>query len=149
VKALDVEIGSITGGGRYDNLTGIFGMPGLSGVGLSFGADRIFDVLNQLNLYPQETTTGVQLLFINFGAAEAAYCLKLAAQARKAGIRTEIYPDSVKMKKQMSYANAIGAAYVALVGEDEMQNATISLKNMVSGEQKTLSIEQLITEIKG
>ena len=149
VKALDVEIGSITGGGRYDNLTGIFGMPGLSGVGLSFGADRIFDVLNQLNLYPQETTTGVQLLFINFGAAEAAFCLKLAAQARKAGIRTEIYPDSVKMKKQMSYANAIGAAYVALVGENEMQNATISLKNMVSGEQKTLSIEQLITEIIG
>lgn len=148
VKALDVEIGSITGGGRYDNLTGIFGMPGLSGVGLSFGADRIFDVLNQLNLYPHETTTGIQLLFINFGPTEATYCLKLAAQTRRAGIRTEVYPDSVKMKKQMSYANALGTPYVALVGENEMQNATISLKNMVTGEQKSLVIDELIAEIK-
>ncbi|MFA6819049.1 MAG: histidine--tRNA ligase [Bacteroidaceae bacterium] len=147
VKALDVEIGSITGGGRYDNLTGIFGMPGLSGVGLSFGADRIFDVLNQLNLYPHETTTGVQLLFINFGPTEAAYCLKLAAQTRRAGIRTEVYPDSVKMKKQMSYANALGTPYVALVGENEMRDATISLKNMATGEQKSLVIDELIAEI--
>lgn len=149
VKALDVEIGSITGGGRYDNLTGIFGMPGLSGVGLSFGADRIFDVLNQLNLYPQETTTGVQLLFINFGPTEAAYCLHLAAKTRQAGIRTEIYPDSVKMKKQMSYANALGASYVALVGEKEMEEQTVSLKNMTTGEQQAVTVEQLIATIKG
>ena len=120
VKALDVQIGSITGGGRYDNLTGIFGMPGLSGVGISFGADRIYDVLGQLDLYPQETQSGVQLLFINFGAAEAAHCLRLAAQARLAGIATEVYPDSVKMKKQMSYANAHNVPFVALVGETEM-----------------------------
>ena len=149
VKALDVEIGSITGGGRYDNLTGIFGMPGLSGVGLSFGADRIFDVLNQLNLYPQETTTGVQLLFINFGPTEAAYCLHLAAKTRQAGIRTEIYPDSVKMKKQMSYANALGASYVALVGEKEVEEQTVSLKNMTTGEQLAVTVEQLIATIKG
>ena len=116
VKALDVQIGSITGVGRYDNLTGIFGMAGLSGVGISFGADRIYDVLGQLDLYPQETQSGVQLLFINFGAAEAAHCLRLAAQARLAGIATEVYPDSVKMKKQMSYANAHNVPFVALVG---------------------------------
>ena len=147
VKALDVAIGSITGGGRYDNLTGIFGMPGLSGVGISFGADRIFDVLNQLNLYPKETINGVQLLFINFGEKEAAHCIKLAAQARKAGIRTEVYPDSVKMKKQMSYANAAAVSYVALVGENEIQTGRISLKNMQTGEQKSLTIEEAIAEI--
>ena len=128
VKALDVQIGSITGGGRYDNLTGIFGMPGLSGVGISFGADRIYDVLGQLDLYPQETQSGVQLLFINFGAAEAAHCLRLAAQARLAGIATEVYPDSVKMKKQMSYANAHNVPFVALVGETEMAEGRITLK---------------------
>ncbi len=149
VKALDVAIGSITGGGRYDNLTGIFGMPGLSGVGISFGADRIFDVLNQLELYPEETISGVQLLFINFGPKEAAHCIRLAALTRKAGIRTEVYPDSAKMKKQMAYANAVGANYVALVGENEMESGLISLKNMTTGEQKSLTIEQAIEEIKG
>ena len=147
VKALDVAIGSITGGGRYDNLTGIFGMPGLSGVGISFGADRIFDVLNQLDLYPRETTSGVQLLFINFGANEAAHCLQLAQKAREASIRTEVYPDSVKMKKQMSYANAIGAEYVALVGENEIQTGTVSLKNMLTGEQSSVTIDELIHTI--
>lgn len=149
VKALDVQIGSITGGGRYDNLTGIFGMPGLSGVGISFGADRIYDVLGQLNLYPQETQSGVQLLFINFGAAEAAHCLRLAAQARLAGIATEVYPDSVKMKKQMSYANAHNVPFVALVGETEMAEGRITLKNMTTGEQQSLTIEEAVKAIKG
>ena len=149
VKALDVQIGSITGGGRYDNLTGIFGMPGLSGVGISFGADRIYDVLGQLDLYPQETQSGVQLLFINFGAAEAAHCLRLAAQARLAGIATEVYPDSVKMKKQMSYANAHNVPFVALVGEKEMAEGRITLKNMTTGEQQSLTIEEAVKAIKG
>ena len=149
VKALDVQIGSITGGGRYDNLTGIFGMPGLSGVGISFGADRIYDVLGQLNLYPQETQSGVQLLFINFGAAEAAHCLRLAAQARLAGIATEVYPDSVKMKKQMSYANAHNVPFVALVGETEIAEGRITLKNMTTGEQQSLTIEEAVKAIKG
>lgn len=149
VKALDVQIGSITGGGRYDNLTGIFGMPGLSGVGISFGADRIYDVLGQLDLYPQETQSGVQLLFINFGAAEAAHCLRLAAQARLANIATEVYPDSVKMKKQMSYANAHNVPFVALVGETEMAEGRITLKNMTTGEQQSLTIEEAVKAIKG
>ena len=149
VKALNVQIGSITGGGRYDNLTGIFGMPGLSGVGISFGADRIYDVLGQLDLYPQETQSGVQLLFINFGAAEAAHCLRLAAQARLAGIATEVYPDSVKMKKQMSYANAHNVPFVALVGETEMAEGRITLKNMTTGEQQSLTIEEAVKAIKG
>lgn len=148
VKAIDVQIGSITGGGRYDNLTGIFGMPGLSGVGISFGADRIYDVLGQLDLYPQETQSGVQLLFINFGAAEAAHCLRLAAQARLAGIATEVYPDSVKMKKQMSYANAHNVPFVALVGETEMAEGRITLKNMTTGEQQSLTIEEAVKAIK-
>ena len=149
VKALDVAIGSITGGGRYDNLTGIFGMPGLSGVGFSFGADRIFDVLNQLNLYPADVLTGVQLLFINFGEAEALQCVRLAAQMRGAGIRTEVYPDAAKMKKQMSYANARAIPFVALVGEDEIKTGTVSLKNMITGEQKRLTPAEVIAEIKG
>ena len=148
VKALDVQIGSITGGGRYDNLTGIFGMPGLSGVGISFGADRIYDVLGQLDLYPQETQSGVQLLFINFGAAEAAHCLRLAAQARLAGIATEVYPDSVKMKKQMSYANAKQIPFVVLAGENEMAAGKVTLKNMESGEQTLVSAEELIAIVK-
>ena len=147
VKALDVQIGSITGGGRYDNLTGIFGMPGLSGVGISFGADRIFDVLNQLDLYPKEAVNGTQLLFINFGAAETAYCLPVAAMARQAGIRTEVFPDAVKMKKQMSYANAKQIPFVALAGENEISQGKFTLKNMVSGEQRLLSPEELISEI--
>ena len=148
VKALDVEIGSITGGGRYDNLTGIFGMPGVSGVGISFGADRIFDVLNQLDLYPKETVTGTELLFVNFGAAEAAYCLLVMAQARQAGVRCEIYPDSAKMKKQMSYANAKAVPFVAIVGENEMNEGKVTLKNMATGEQSLLTPDEMINIIK-
>lgn len=147
VKALDVEIGSITGGGRYDNLTGIFGMPGLSGVGISFGADRIYDVLNQLDLYPQEITTATELLFVNFGEAEAAYALPVVAAAREAGIRTEIYPDAAKMKKQMQYANARAIPFVALAGETEMAAHTFTLKNMFTGEQSTVSAEKLVETV--
>lgn len=147
VKALDVEIGSITGGGRYDNLTGIFGMPGLSGVGISFGADRIYDVLNQLDLYPADTASSVQLLFINFGATESAHCLALARQTRAAGIATEVYPDSSKMKKQMNYANAQQIPFVALVGESEIAEGVVALKNMVTGEQQKVTIEEAIAII--
>ena len=147
VKALDVQIGSITGGGRYDNLTGIFGMPGLSGVGISFGADRIFDVLNTLNLYPQEAVHGTQLLFINFGDRETAYCLPIANEMRKAGIRTEVYPDKSKMKKQMSYANAMQIPFVALAGDNEIQQGKITLKNMISGDQELLTPTEMITKI--
>ena len=149
VKALDVQIGSITGGGRYDNLTGIFGMPGLSGVGISFGADRIYDVLNQLDLYPKETITGTQLLFINFGEAETAYCMPIAQKARKAGIRTEIYAESAKMKKQMSYANALNIPYVALAGDNEIKEGKVTLKNMTTGEQQLLTPQELLEKIKG
>ena len=144
VKALDVEIGSITGGGRYDNLTGIFGMPGLSGVGISFGADRIFDVLNQLDLYPKEAINTTKLLFVNFGEKEVDFCLEVLKQVRETGISAEIYPESVKMKKQMSYANAKQIPFVALVGETEMQEQKVTLKNMESGDQSMLSIDQLI-----
>ena len=147
VKALDVQIGSITGGGRYDNLTGIFGMPGLSGVGISFGADRIYDVLNQLNLYPEEAVSTTQLLFINFGEKETAYCLPIARKARERGIRTEVFPDAVKMKKQMSYANAKNIAFVALAGDNEMAEGKVTLKNMLTGEQKLLTPEELIDAI--
>jgi len=149
VKALDTPMGSITGGGRYDNLTGIFGMPGLSGVGISFGADRIYDVLNALDLYPKEATTATQLLFINFGEKETAYCLPLAAATRKAGIRTEVYPDKAKMKKQMSYANAKGIAFVALAGDDEIAQGKVTVKNMATGEQKLVTAEEMIHEILG
>lgn len=147
VKALDVQIGSITGGGRYDNLTGIFGMPGISGVGISFGVDRIFDVLNALDGYPEDAVNGTQLLFINFGEREAAYCLPLAAKARQAGIRTEIFPDSTKMKKQMSYANAKQIPFVALVGENEMAEGKLTLKNMLTGEQQLIDTESLIRKM--
>ncbi|MBQ8051317.1 MAG: histidine--tRNA ligase [Bacteroidaceae bacterium] len=147
VKALDVEIGSITGGGRYDNLTGIFGMPGLSGVGISFGADRIYDVLNQLDLYPKTVSTATQLLFINFGEVEAAYCLPILAQLREAGIRCEIYPDATKMKKQMQYANQKEIPFVVLVGENEMQQGRVTLKNMETGEQQLLTPDELLAAI--
>ena len=147
VKALDVQIGSITGGGRYDNLTGIFGMPGLSGVGISFGADRIFDVLNTLDLYPQEAVHGTQLLFINFGDRETAYCLPIANEMRKAGIRTEVYPDKSKMKKQMSYANAMNIPFVALAGDNEIQEGKITLKNMLTGDQQLVTPEEMINII--
>ena len=148
VKALDVEIGSITGGGRYDNLTGIFGLPGLSGVGISFGADRIYDVLNQLDLYPEEVLTATQLLFVNFGEQEASYVLPIARMMREEGVRCEIYPDAVKMKKQMQYANAKNIPFVAIVGENEMNEGKVTLKNMLSGEQSTLSPEELLKNIK-
>ena len=147
VKALDTPMGSITGGGRYDNLTGIFGMPGLSGVGISFGADRIYDVLNTLGLYPKEAITTTQLLFINFGEAETTYSLPCVAKAREAGIRTEIYPDSAKMKKQMSYANAKEIPFVVLAGEEEMAANKFTLKNMKTGEQVTLTSEALIQTV--
>ena len=148
VKALDVQIGSILGGGRYDNLTGIFGMPGISGVGISFGIDRIFDVLNALDCYPKDAVVGTQLLFINFGEKETAYCLPFVAQARAAGIRTEIFPDVAKMKKQMSYANAKEIPFVALAGENEMAEGKLTLKNMATGEQALVTIEELISSIK-
>ena len=147
VKALDVQIGSITGGGRYDNLTGIFGMPGLSGVGISFGADRIYDVLNTLDLYPKDAVYATQLLFINFGDKETAYCMPAVSKARVAGIRTEMYPDSAKMKKQMSYANAKHIPFVALAGENEMNEGKFTLKNMETGQQKLVSAEELIAEV--
>lgn len=149
VKALDYAIGSITGGGRYDNLTGIFGMPGLSGVGISFGADRIYDVLNGLDLYPSDTAGSVRLLFINFGEREAARCLEYAAVARKKGVSTEVYPDTVKMKKQMAYANAQHIPFVALVGESELAENRLTLKNMETGEQQQLSIEEALAIIEG
>jgi histidyl-tRNA synthetase len=144
VKALDTPMGSITGGGRYDNLTGIFGMPGLSGVGISFGADRIYDVLNALDLYPKEAVNATQLLFINFGEKETAYCLPSVTKARKAGIRTEMYPDSAKMKKQMGYANAKNIPFVALAGENEINEGKLTLKNMATGEQTMVTPDELI-----
>ena len=147
VKALDVQIGSITGGGRYDNLTGIFGMPGLSGVGISFGADRIFDVLNQLDLYPSEAVSATQVLFVNFGQQEAMRCMQTMAALRKAGISAEIYPEAAKMKKQMSYANAKNIPFVAIIGETEMAEGKVMLKNMQTGEQKPLNTEELIQAI--
>ena len=147
VKALDVQIGSITGGGRYDNLTGIFGMPGLSGVGISFGADRIYDVLNALDLYPKESVQGTQLLFINFGEQETAYCMPIIAAARQAGIRAEMYPDNAKMKKQMSYANAKSIGFVALAGESEIEADKITLKDMATGNQQLVTAEEMISLI--
>ena len=148
VKALDVQIGSITGGGRYDNLTGVFGMAGVSGVGISFGADRIFDVLNQLELYPKEAVNGTELLFINFGEKEAAYSMGILAKVRAAGIRAEIFPDAAKMKKQMSYANAKNIPFVAIVGENEMNEGKVMLKNMETGEQNLVSADELIAIVK-
>ena len=148
VKALDVQIGSITGGGRYDNLTGIFGMPGLSGVGISFGADRIYDVLNQLDLYPKDSMTATQVLFINFGEQETAYCLPIINKVRECGIRAEIYPDAAKMKKQMSYANVKQIPYVVLAGESEMQAGKVTLKNMETGEQQLLTAEEVVAVVQ-
>lgn len=148
VKALDVEIGSISGGGRYDNLTGVFGMPGVSGVGISFGADRIYDVLNQLDLYPKEATNGTKLLFVNFGEAEAAFSMKVMAEARKAGIHAEVFPDCSKMKKQMAYANAKQVPFVAIVGESELQEQKLTLKDMITGEQQLVTPAELVERLK-
>lgn len=144
VKALDVQIGSITGGGRYDNLTGIFGMPGVSGVGISFGVDRIFDVLNQLDAYPKDAVNGTTVLFINFGDKETAYCLPMVGKLRSAGVRTELFPDTSKMKKQMSYANQKQIPFVALAGENEINEGKFTLKNMQTGEQQLLTPDELL-----
>lgn len=147
VKARDVEIGSITGGGRYDNLTGVFGLPGVSGVGISFGADRIYDVLNALDLYPADIAGAAKVMFTNFGTAEAARSLEVIKRLRENGIAAEIYPDSSKMKKQMGRADALGIPYVAIIGESELQNDCVTLKNMTTGEQKQLSVGELISEL--
>ena len=147
VKDLDVEMGSITGGGRYDNLTGIFGLPGLSGVGISFGADRIYDVLNTLDLYPKDSMNATQILFINFGEKETAYCLPIIKKVRVQGISAEIFPDAAKMKKQMAYANAKHIPFVALAGENEINEGKITLKNMETGEQQMVTPEELISLI--
>ena len=147
VKALDTPMGSISGGGRYDNLTGIFGMPGLSGVGISFGVDRIYDVLNALDLYPKDSLQTTQVLFINFGEKETAYCLPVVAKVRQAGIRAEIFPDSTKMKKQMSYANAKQIPFVVLAGDNEIAEGKVTLKNMETGEQTLVSPDELIAKL--
>lgn len=147
VKARDVEIGSITGGGRYDNLTGVFGLPGVSGVGISFGADRIYDVLNALSLYPADILGVAKIMFTNFGTAEAARSLRIIKELRKAGIPAEIFPDNAKMKKQMGRADALGIPYVGIIGETELANGTVTLKNMATGEQKELSVELLAEEL--
>ena len=148
VKALDVQIGSITGGGRYDNLTGVFGLEGVSGVGISFGADRIYDVLNQLDLYPKDALQTTQLLFVNFGPTEESYLLPLIAKVRAAGIRTELYPEAAKMKKQMSYADTKRIPFVALVGENEIKESKINLKNMLTGEQCLVSLDELLEKFR-
>lgn len=148
VKALDVQIGSITGGGRYDNLTGVFGMPGLSGVGISFGADRIYDVLNQLELYPANVTQSVKVLFVNFGEKEAAEAMKIVTQLRKEGISAELYPDAAKMKKQMGYADSEKIPFVAIIGENEIADGTINLKDMTAGTQEKLTFTELAERLK-
>ena len=146
VKALDVQIGSITGGGRYDNLTGVFGMPGLSGVGISFGADRIYDVLNQLNLYPESVSESVKVLFLNFGEKEAEAAMKLVKGLREKGISAELYPDSVKLKKQMAYADELKVPYVAIIGETELADGKVMLKDMTTGEQSQLTMAEILTD---
>jgi len=148
VKALNTDIGSLCGGGRYDDLTGVFGLEGVSGVGISFGADRIYDVMKSADLFPDENMNSTRLLFINFGEKEEKYCLALLQRVREAGINSEIYPSSVKMKKQMNYANKKNIAYVAMAGEDEINSGIITLKNMKTGEQTKLSPDQMIMEIK-
>jgi histidyl-tRNA synthetase len=148
VKALDVEMGSITGGGRYDNLTGVFGMEGVSGVGISFGADRIYDVLNQLALYPETSLENTQILFVSFGEKELMYCLPWLNALRAKGVNTEIYPEPAKMKKQMTYADNKRIPFVAIVGETEMNDGKVMLKNMKSGEQGLVTLEELIEKLK-
>lgn len=148
VKARDFAIGSITGGGRYDNLTGVFGMPGISGVGISFGADRIYDVLNGLDLYPEELRAGSKVMFVNFGGAETLASLKAVKALRAAGISCELYPDAVKMKKQMAYANSSMIPYVAIIGESEAADGTVTLKNMVEGTQETVKLADAIEKLR-
>ena len=148
VKALDTPMGSISGGGRYDNLTGIFGMPGLSGVGISFGVDRIYDVLDALNLYPEGSLQTSRVVFLNFGERETAYCMPIVAQVRRAGIRAELFPDAAKMKKQMSYANSKQIPFVVLAGDNEMREGKVTLKNMTTGEQLLLTPDELVEHLK-
>lgn len=147
VKSKDVQIGSITGGGRYDNLTGVFGMPGVSGVGISFGADRIYDVLNALDLYPAEASDSTTVIFANFGEAESLASMKVIKKLRAAGIKAEIYPDNAKIKKQMAYANTAAIPYVAIIGEAEMADELVTLKDMNAGTQETVTVEQLIQKL--
>lgn len=147
VKALDVQIGSITGGGRYDNLTGVFGMPGISGVGISFGADRIYDVLNTLGLYPDEIGQTTRIMFVNLGKDEVTAALSLAARLRAAGVSAEVYPDEAKLKKQFAHADALEIPLVAIIGTDELAAGTVSLKNLATGEQKTLSTGDFVKEL--
>ncbi|MEE0979815.1 MAG: His/Gly/Thr/Pro-type tRNA ligase C-terminal domain-containing protein, partial [Muribaculaceae bacterium] len=148
VKALDTQIGSITGGGRYDNLTGVFGLPGVSGVGISFGADRIYDVMNTLNLYPEDTLRNSKVMFTSFGKEEAAAALSMLMQMRRAGIPSEIFPDVTKMQKQMKYADAMAIPFVAIIGESEMSQNKLTLKNMTTGEQQLMSIDEAIGYLK-
>lgn len=148
VKALDAEMGSITGGGRYDDLTGIFGLKNISGVGISFGADRIFDVMSQLNLFPEESNTTTRILFVNFGSDEERFCLPLLHKLRNEGINAEIYPEAAKMKKQMTYADKKKIPFVALIGENEMKEGIVGLKNMITGEQTNIKIEELSVNLK-
>jgi histidyl-tRNA synthetase len=148
VLAKDVQIGSVCGGGRYDDLTGIFGMEDVSGVGVSFGADRIYDVLEQLELFPGDVTSATRIMFVNFGEAEAAHILGILPKFREAGISSELYPEAAKLKKQMNYANQKNIPFVALVGEDEMKNSQISLKDMGSGEQHRLSLEEALDLVR-
>ncbi|MBR7167203.1 MAG: ATP phosphoribosyltransferase regulatory subunit, partial [Bacteroidales bacterium] len=148
VKAKNVSIGSISGGGRYDNLTGIFGMPDVSGVGISFGADRIYDVLTELNKFPSDLEQLTEALFINFGEKETEYCIRCAATMRKAGIKTEIYPDSAKMKKQMSYADNKKIPFVIFIGQSEIENNTVTIKNMADGKQETIDLNNLVGYFK-
>lgn len=148
VKAKDVQIGSITGGGRYDNLTGVFGMPGLSGVGISFGADRIYDVLNALDLYPKEARRSTDVMFTNFGEREAAAALAIMKTLRNAGISCEVYPDAAKIKKQMAYADSLHVPYVAIIGEQELADNTVTLKDMATGQQQVIAQDQLANHIK-
>lgn len=147
VKALDVQIGSITGGGRYDNLTGVFGMSGLSGVGISFGADRIYDVLNTLDLYPENTSAASKVIFLNLGADESTVSLKAAKMLRASGIAAEVYPDTVKMKKQMAYADAMRIPFVAIIGETELESGTVTLKDMEAGNQETVALDDLVARL--
>src|SRR5690554_4700029 len=147
VKTTDMEMGSICGGGRYDNLTGIFGLPDISGVGISFGAEHIFDVLEYLKLFPQESPDTTRLFFVNFGKSEEAYCLKALAKLRKAGINSEIYPESAKMKKQLNYANRKEIPFVVLAGDREMQEEKFTLKDMKTGEQRKVTLEELINTV--
>ena len=147
MKALDVQIGSITGGGRYDNLTGVFGMPGLSGVGISFGADRIYDVLNTLDLYPENTSAASKVIFLNLGADESTVSLKAAKMLRASGIAAEVYPDTVKMKKQMAYADAMRIPFVAIIGETELESGTVTLKDMEAGNQEAVALDDLVARL--